>query len=124
MKLFAKEKDIALKIVNSIMVIVLVFAIIIMLGTGIKLVNKEKIMTYEEYAKEVCTLDKLEYECTDEVCKKELDKEREKTCSKYYLEDKASKKRINSSAVNNFLISLSTTVVVFLFLHIINKKYN
>ena len=124
MKLFAKEKDIALKIVNSIMVIVLVFAIIIMLGTGIKLVNKEKIMTYEEYAKEVCTLDKLEYECTDEVCKKELDKEREKACSKYYLEDKASKKRINSSAVNNFFISLSTTIVVFLFLHIINKRYN
>lgn len=124
MRLFAKEKDLLLKIVNSIMVIVLVFSIIIMIGTGIKLINKEKIVSYEQYSKEVCALDKLEYECTDEVCKSEVDKEREKTCSKYYLKDKTEKERINDSALNNFLISLSTTVVIFTFLHIINKKYN
>ncbi len=124
MRLFAKEKDLLLKIVNSIMVIVLVFSIIIMIGTGIKLINKEKIVSYEQYSKEVCALDKLEYECTDEVCKSELDKEREKSCSKYYLKDKTEKERINESALNNFLISFSTTIVIFTFLHILNKKYN
>ena len=124
MRLFAKEKDLLLKIVNSIMVIVLVFSIIIMIGTGIKLNNKEKIVSYEQYSKEVCALDKLEYECTDEVCKSELDKEREKSCSKYYLKDKTEKERINESALNNFLISFSTTIVIFTFLHILNKKYN
>ena len=106
------------------MVIVLVFSIIIMIGTGIKLINKEKIVSYEQYSKEVCALDKLEYECTDEVCKSELDKEREKSCSKYYLKDKTEKERINESALNNFLISFSTTIVIFTFLHILNKKYN
>ncbi len=124
MRLFAKEKDLLLKIVNSIMVIVLVFSIIIMIGTGIKLINKEKIVSYEQYSKEVCVLDKLEYECTDEVCKSEVDKEREKSCSKYYLKDKTEKERINESALNNFLISFSTTIVIFTFLHILNKKYN
>ena len=124
MRLFAKEKDLLLKIVNSIMVIVLVFSIIIMIGTGIKLINKEKIVSYEQYSKEVCALDKLEYECTDEVCKSELDKEREKSCSKYYLKDKTEKERINESALNNFLISFSTKIVIFTFLHILNKKYN
>ena len=79
---------------------------------------------YEQYSKEVCALDKLEYECTDEVCKSELDKEREKSCSKYYLKDKTEKERINESALNNFLISFSTTIVIFTFLHILNKKYN
>ena len=66
MKLFSKEKDIILKIVNSILIVGSIISIIIVLGTGISLLNKPEILTYEEYAKEVCTLDKLEYEGTDE----------------------------------------------------------
>ena len=52
-KLFSKEKDIVLKIVNSVLVLVLIFSIIIAIGTGIKIVNKEEVSSYEVYSKEI-----------------------------------------------------------------------
>ena len=42
-KLFSKEKDIFLKVINSILVIWLMVAIVITLGVGIKLINKEEV---------------------------------------------------------------------------------
>jgi hypothetical protein len=122
MGLFSKEKDTFLKVVNSILIIGSIFSVVIMVATGIKIVNKEKIISYEEYAKEVCTIDKLEYECTSEECINEIDTERKKTCTTYYLEDKKEKEHINKTNKENFLISFSTTLILFLAVHILNKK--
>ena len=122
MSLFSKEKDVFLKVVNSILVIGAVLAIIVTVATGIKIINKEEILSYNDYAKKVCTIDKLEYECTDEECIKELDKERKKTCTQYYLEDKKEKEEINKANKVNFFISLSAAFLLVLSVHILNKK--
>ena len=112
MSLFSKEKDVFLKVVNSILVIGAVLAIIVTVATGIKIINKEEILSYNDYAKKVCTIDKLEYECTDEECIKELDKERKKTCTQYYLEDKKEKEEINkANKVNFFIRSFSISFI-------------
>ena len=122
MSLFSKEKDVFLKVVNSILVIGAVLAIIVTVATGIKIINKEEILSYNDYAKKVCTIDRLEYECTDEECIKELDKERKKTCTQYYLEDKKEKEEINKANKVNFFISLSAAFLLVLSVHILNKK--
>ena len=122
MKLFAKEKDIVLKIVNSILIVGAIISIIVMISTGINLINRQEILSYEDYAKEVCTIDKLEYEGTDEEGKKEIENEREKTCNSYYILDKKEKKEINKTNMNTFLISLAATAVLLLTIHILNKK--
>ena len=122
MGLFAKEKDTLLKVVNAILIIGTVISLLIMVATGIKLIYKEKIVSYDEYAKTVCTIDKLEYECVDEDCIKELDTERKKTCTNYYLQDKKEKETMNKTNSDNFIISLATTIVLFVALRILNKK--
>lgn len=122
MKLFSKEKDIILKIVNSILIVGSIISIIIVLGTGISLLNKPEILTYEEYAKEVCTLDKLEYEGTDEEGREKYNADVKKVCTENYLEDKQEKNNINKTNINNFLISLAATVVLLITIHILNKK--
>ena len=122
MGLFAKEKDTLLKVVNAILIIGTIISLLIMVATGIKLIYKEKIVSYDEYAKTVCTIDKLEYECVDEDCIKELDTERKKTCTNYYLQDKKEKETMNKSYSDNFIISLATTIVLFVALRILNKK--
>jgi cell division protein FtsI/penicillin-binding protein 2 len=53
MSLFSKEKDIVLKIVNSFLVIGAVVAIIIAIATGIKIINKEEILSYDEYSEKL-----------------------------------------------------------------------
>ena len=40
-KLFSKEKDIVLKVINSILVIWLIAAIVITFGVGIRIFNKD-----------------------------------------------------------------------------------
>lgn len=122
MKLFSKEKDIVLKVVNSILIVGAIISIIVVISTGINIINKQEILSYEDYAKEVCTIDKLEYEGTDEEGKQEIEKEREKTCNSFYIMDKKEKKEINKTNLNNFLISLSTTIVLLVTIHILNKK--
>lgn len=122
MKLFSKEKDIFLKIINSILVIWIMIAIVIILGVGVKIINKDEIGTYEEYAKNVCVLDKLPYECTGDECKKETDKERKENCEYYYMIDKKQIDRMNKANIDNILISLSNVVIVSLFLYILNKR--
>ena len=116
MKLFAKEKDTFLKIVNLILIVGSIISIIIMISTGINIINKPEILSYEEYAKEVCTIDKLEYEGA------EIEKEVAETCKNYYIIDTKDKKEINRKNRNYFLISLSTTVVLLITIHILNKK--
>ena len=123
MGLFAKEKDTLLKVVNAVLYIGIIVAVIVTIATGIRIVNKEKILTYEQYAKEVCTIDKLEYECVDDECIKELDTERKKTCTKYYLEDKKEKEFLNKSNKENFIISLVSSIVLFGIINILNKRY-
>ncbi len=122
MKYFSKEQDTFLKVVNSIIIIGTIFSVVIMVATGIQLINREKILSYKEYAKDVCTIDKLEYECTDETCIKELDTERKKTCTTYYLEYKKEQNRINKTNRNNFIISFAVSALLFVVLHILNKK--
>ena len=122
MKYFSKEKDTFLKVVNSVLIVGFIFAVIIMIATGIQILNKEPVSSYKEYAKNVCTIDQLEYECTDDNCIKELDTERKKTCTTYYLEYKKEQKRINKTNTNNFFISLSASIVLFIVLHLLNKK--
>ena len=123
MAYLSKEKDIVLRVINSILIMGIVVSLILLTATGIKIINKEKIGTYEEYAKEVCTIDKLEYECSDEDCIKDLDKERKKICTNYYLEDKKEKENINRSNRNNFLVFLGTTIVLFGALRLLNRKH-
>lgn len=122
MALFSKEKDMFLKIVNSILVLFIIFSVIIAFATGIKIINKETVPDYSTYSKQVCALDVLEYECSDDSCKKELDKERKKTCTNYYLKEKKEAKKINKVNRDNFIISISTVVILSLFLNILNKK--
>ena len=122
MKLFSKEKDLVLKIVNSILIVGAIIAIIVMISTGINIVNGPEILAYDDYAKEVCTLDKLEYEGTDEEGKKVYDAEIKKVCKESYLQDKQEKKKMIKTNTNNFLISLAATAVLLVTIHILNKK--
>ena len=122
MKLFSKEKDLVLKIVNSILIVGAIISIIVVIATGINIINGPEILTYDDYAKEVCTLDKLEYEGTDEEGKKKYDEDIKKVCKENYLEDKQEKQEMKKTNLNNFLISLSATVVLLVTIHILNKK--
>lgn len=122
MALFAKEKDIFLKIVNSILVIGVIVAVTIFIGTGIKLINKETVGDYKTYKTQICALDQLEYESTDEVYQKELKKEWEKACKNNYIEEKKEAENFNEDNVNNFLVSASTIVILSLFLYLLNRK--
>lgn len=122
-KLFSKEKDIFLKVVNSILTLWLIVAIVITFGVGIKIINKEKVLTYDEYAKEVCVLDKLPYECSGEECKKEIDDERKQNCEYYYMQDKKEIEDMNKANINNILISISNVVIVSLAMHLLNKRH-
>lgn len=121
-RLFSKEKDIFLKIINSVLIIWLIVAIVITFGVGIKIVNREKVPTYDEYAKTVCTLDKLPYECSGEECKKQIDEERKENCEHYYIKDKKEIEDMNKANINNILISISNVIVVSLAMHLLNKK--
>ena len=116
MKLFSKEKDIVLKIVNSILIVGAIISIIVMIATGIDMINKPKVLSYEEYAKEVCTIDKLENEGT------EIQREVEESCKNYYIIEKKDIKEVNRRNRNNFLIALSTSVVLLITIYILNKK--
>ena len=116
MKLFAKEKDIVLKIVNLVLIIGAIISIIVMLSTGVNILNRQKILSYEDYAKEVCTIDKLENEGT--VIQKEV----EESCKSYYIIEKKDIKDSNRINRNNFIISLSTTIVLLVTIFILNKK--
>lgn len=122
MKYFSKEKDTFLKVVNAILIVGAIFAVIIFVATGIQILNRQKVLSYKDYAKDVCTIDKLEYECTDETCIKELDTERKKTCTTYYLEYKKEQENLTKSNNNNFFISLGSLVVLSVALHLLNKK--
>ena len=122
MKLFSKEKDTILKIVNCILIVGAIISTIIALGTGISLLNRQPVLTYEEYAKEVCTIDKLEYEGTDEEGRQKYNNDVKKTCTEFYLQEKKEQTDLNKKNINNFLISLSATVVLLITTHILNKK--
>ena len=43
MKLFSKEKDLFLKIVNLILIVGAIISIIVMISTGVNLINKPEI---------------------------------------------------------------------------------
>lgn len=116
MKLFSKEKDLFLKIVNLILIVGAIISIIVMISTGVNIINKPEILTYEEYANEVCTINKLEYEGT------EIEKEVEESCKNFYIIDKQDKKDFIRRNRNNFLISLATTIVLIGAMIILNKK--
>ena len=114
-KLFSKEKDIFLKIVNCILILWLIAAIVITFGVGIKIVNKDKILSYEQYSKEVCMIDKIPEEEIDIKTVKE-------NCNTNYNYDKTEIKRMNKANTENFLIGLSNIVIVALFMSLLNKK--
>ena len=122
MALFAKEKDVFLKIVNSILVLGVIFSVTILIGTGIKIINKENVGTYKEYKIETCALNQLEYESTDESYQREIKKEWEKTCKTNYMNEKKEADNFNKDNINNFLISASTIVILSLFLFLLNRK--
>ena len=113
-KLFSKEKDLFLRIVNSILVLVLIFSIIIALGTGINIIHKNDVSDYSTYSKEVCTLDKIP---SEEINVEET----KKNCYASYIEERKEKKSFDEKNIDNFLISISTIVIISLFLNILNK---
>ena len=55
-KLFSKEKDIVLKVINSILVIWLIAAIVITFGVGIRIFNKDVTLSYSDYSKQIKSL--------------------------------------------------------------------
>lgn len=122
MRYFNKEKDTFLKVINAILIMGTVVFVIITLATGIGIINNNSILSYKDYAKDVCTIDKLEYECTDEECIKELDIERKKTCTNYYLKYKNEQENIEKSNKNNFYISFCISLILFVTLRLLNKK--
>lgn len=114
-KLFSKEKDIFLKVVNSVLVLWLIIAIVITFGVGIKIINKDVVLSYDEYSKEVCTLDKIPAEEVDQ----ELTKE---NCYASYIEEKNYIENMNKTNIDNILTSTANIVIVSLFIHLLNKK--
>lgn len=114
-KLFSKEKDIFLKIVNAILIIWVIVAIVITLGVGIHIVNGDKVLSYEEYKVAQCDLDKIP---TEEIDSKTI----EQNCLDNYKTDKRYQEQMNKENVNNFLVGLSNIVIVSLFMHLLNKK--
>ena len=114
-KLFSKEKDIFLKIINTILVLWLIAAITITLAVGIQLINKDSVTTYESYSTEVCMLDKIPSEEIDS-------KTTEKNCKESYKIEKKRIDKMNKANTNNFLIGLANIVIVWLFLSILNRK--
>ena len=68
-KLFSKEKDIVLKVINSILVIWLIAAIVITFGVGIRIFNKDVTLSYSDYSKQICDLDKIPTEEIDKQLK-------------------------------------------------------
>lgn len=114
-KLFSKEKDIFLKVINSILVLWLIAAIVITFGVGIKIINKDVVLTYEEYSKEVCMLDKIPEEEIDA-------KTTERNCRNNYKYEKKNIEKMNKANTNNFLIGLSNIIIVSLFMNLLNKK--
>ena len=114
-KLFSNEKDIFLRIVNSILIIWLIIAVVITFAIGINIINKEEVLTYEEYSKEVCALDKIPAEEIDS----ELTKD---NCYQSYVYEKKNIQDMNKANNNNILISLSNVVIVSIFITLLNKK--
>ena len=114
-KLFSKEKDIFLKVINSILVLWLITAIVITFGVGIKIINRDRVMTYEEYSKEVCMLDKIPSEEIDSSTT-------EKNCRNSYKYEKKNIQKMNKANTENCLIGLSNIVIVALFMNLLNKK--
>jgi len=114
-KLFSKEKDIFLKIVNSVLILWLIAAIVITLGVGIKIVNKDKVLSYNDYKVQMCDLDKIPEE--------EIDiKTINENCRESYTQDKIYHEQMSKANNENFLIGLSNIVIVSLFLNLLNKK--
>ena len=114
-KLFSKEKDIFLKLINAILILWLMVAIVITFGVGIQIINRDKVLTYEEYSKEVCMLDKIPAEEIDSSTT-------EKNCRNSYKYDKNNIQKMNKANNNNFLIGISNIVIVSLFMNLLNKK--
>lgn len=115
MKLFSSEKDIFLKVINSILIIWLIIAIVITFGVGINIINKDTVLSYDEYSVQVCDLDKIPQEEVDQDLIKD-------NCYQSYIEEKKNVENMNKSNTNNILISVANIVVVSLFLHLLNKK--
>lgn len=115
-KLFSKEKDIVLKVINSILVIWLIAAIVITFGVGIRIFNKDVTLSYSDYSKQICDLDKIPTE--------EIDQQTIKyNCYASYIAEKKENESYNKANVNNILVSLSNIVIVALFLSLLNRKY-
>ncbi len=113
-KLFSKEKDIFLKIVNSILVIWLIVAIVITFAVGINIINKKHVLSYNEYKTVECDLDKIPVE--------DMDSETSKNCYQSYIYEKKDIEDMNKANVNNILISISNVIIVSIFIHLLNKK--
>ena len=114
-KLFAKEKDIFLKVINFILVLWVIAAIVITLAVGIQIINKDKVLTYEEYSKKICLLDQIPQE--------EIDLQTaQRNCRNSYKYEVKNIEKMNKANTNNFLIGLSNIVIVSLFMNLLNKK--
>ncbi len=115
MKLFSSEKDIFLKIVNSILIIWLIISIVITFGIGIKIINKDEVVSYSDYSKMVCDLDKIPVEEVDQDLIKD-------NCYASYISEKKKTENMNKTNVDNILILISNIVIVSLFISLLNKK--
>lgn len=114
-KLFAKEKDIFLRVINFILVLWLITAVVITLAVGIQIVNRDKVLSYEDYSKKVCLLDKIPQE--------EIDLQTaQRNCRNNYKYEMKNIEKMNKANTNNFLIGLSNIVIVALFMNLLNKK--
>ena len=115
-RLFAKEKDIVLKIINLVIVLFLIITVLIAFGTGIKMLSNKTVTDYKTYSKEVCML--------DEIPSEEIDMQLTKSnCYQSFIEAKKEEDDFSKKNIDNFLISISSTVILSIFLHILNKSH-
>ena len=49
MKYFTKEKDTFLKVVNACVIIGAILSVVVMVATGIQIINKNKVLSYDSY---------------------------------------------------------------------------
>ena len=106
-KLFSKEKDIVLKVINSILVIWLIAAVVITFGVGIKIINKNEMLSYTDYSKQICDLDKIPAE--------EIDQDTiQDNCYASYISEKKDNESYNNANVNNILMLIICLIKILL----------
>lgn len=123
MRLFSKDKDFILRIINLIFLVWVVITLVICYDGTINLIVKKPTMTYSEYetskcSKEACLEDKNSSTCSitpDET----LDKS---NCESMYATYKDALDKTNRDYKKQVIASLASTLTVVGTMYLLNKR--